>query len=495
MKIKFYTFILVSIIWSFNSNLFSQNSAFNINQKLGRGVNLGNIFEGSFEGEWGITLNEKYFEIINEAGFNSVRIPIRWSSHADSLAPYAIDSVFMARIKWAINTALKNNLMAIINIHHYYDLFEKPEENKPRLLGIWNQISKEFKDYSDSLLFELCNEPNTNLTPSLWNAYAKEILDTVRVLNPKRTCIIGTAEWGGIGALPLLKLPGDTSIILTIHYYNPFQFTHQGADWVDGADAWLGSTWDSTISQQNAIINDLEKIKQYSDTANVPVFIGEFGSYSKADMDSRARWTAFCARKFEEYGFSWSYWEFASGFGFFDPGALVWRVELVKALTEMYPDSYLPLTGDTILLSDFSFGANWSLGLQGGALANIDNENEMYHITITNGGTANWHIQMIQNQIPIIYKTTYKVSFDAYSPDNLTINPYIGRNGDPWDSYSGANSISLTPSLQNYSFTFTKQEMTDLTARMAIDMGNQTGEVYFDNIIIEKIAKTNPVTS
>lgn len=493
MKIKLFIFLQITGFYLFS--LQAQNKAFEINQKLGRGINLGNALE-SPKGTYGLYLHEKYFNLIAEIGFNSVRIPARWSDYALEEPPYTIDTAFINKVQWAVDQALSNSLMAVVNIHHYLELFELPAIHKNRLLGIWKQIAIHFKDYPDSLLFELCNEPNTNFTPQLWNAYAKEILDTVRNINPNRTIVIGTAEWGGIGALDKLVLPNDTNIILTVHYYNPFDFTHQGASWVDGSDAWLGITWDSTETQMNNIINDLNIILSYVDTANVPVYMGEFGAYSTAEMDSRAKWTAFCARKFEEFGFSWSYWEFGAGFGIFDPGSTSWRIELVKALVETTPTEYLPLTGDTILISNFEFGpGNWGINLNGTAAVNIIPENEMYHIEITDGSDQNWHVQMSKYQLPIIYKTTYKVIFDAYSPEKLTISPYVGRNAEPWNSYSGFNTITLSDTFTNYSFIFTMNDITDIATRLSIDMGLQTGNIYFDNFLVEIIEKTNPITS
>ena len=60
--------------------------------------------------------------------------------------------------------------------------------------------------------------------------------------------------------------------------------------------------------------------------------MGEFGAYSKAPQDSRVRWTSFVAREAELHGFAWSYWEFGSGFGAYDPNAKAWREDLLKAL-------------------------------------------------------------------------------------------------------------------------------------------------------------------
>ena len=49
--------------------------AFKQNARLGRGVNLGNALEAPREGEWGVTLQEAYFDLIQQAGFTSVRVP------------------------------------------------------------------------------------------------------------------------------------------------------------------------------------------------------------------------------------------------------------------------------------------------------------------------------------------------------------------------------------------------------------------------------------
>src|SRR4051812_1424479 len=78
------------------------HDASEINRKIGRGINLGNALEAPKEGEWGLTLEEGYFEAIKKAGFDSVRIPIRWSAHAKAESPYTIDPRFFERIDWAV---------------------------------------------------------------------------------------------------------------------------------------------------------------------------------------------------------------------------------------------------------------------------------------------------------------------------------------------------------------------------------------------------------
>jgi endoglucanase len=97
--------------------------AFRINRALGRGVNLGNMLEAPREGAWGLTLKPEYFQIIKEAGFDSVRIPIRWSAHAQDQAPFAINEEFFQRMDGAIDQALAQKLVVVINVHHYEEIF------------------------------------------------------------------------------------------------------------------------------------------------------------------------------------------------------------------------------------------------------------------------------------------------------------------------------------------------------------------------------------
>ena len=159
-----------------------------------------------------------------------------------------------------------------------------------------------------------------------------ELVEIIRKNNPDRPIIIGTANWGGLSALSDLKLPDDDKLILTMHYYEPFEFTHQGAEWVDGSGDWMGTTWRNRASQVQNIVSDFITIDQWAKKNNVPVFIGEFGAYGKADSTSRHLWTERVREEAEARNFSWSYWEFCSGFGAYNAQIGEWRKFLLTAL-------------------------------------------------------------------------------------------------------------------------------------------------------------------
>jgi endoglucanase len=343
LKIYFYPLFLLFVAGFMALNIhcsYSQSTdlskAEKQNDRLGRGINLGNALEAPSLGEWGVELKEEYFKWIAEKGFHSVRIPIRWNAHAEKEKPYQINESFFRKVDWAIEQSLKNGLYVVINFHHYEPLYEDPQGEKERFLELWKQVCKRYQGYPDSLIFEILNEPHGNLTAEKWNPLLKEAYQLIRGRHPERTLIVAPAEYGGVGGLNKLELPADDdNMILTVHYYHPFHFTHQGAGWVDGSDEWMGTEWNNTVEERKNVQEDLEAVTNYSEEYDIPVYMGEFGAYSKAHMESRIRWTNYVARLFEEKGFSWAYWEFCSGFGIYNPDSKTWNDGLVDALLHM----------------------------------------------------------------------------------------------------------------------------------------------------------------
>jgi endoglucanase len=300
---------------------------------LGHGVNLGNMLEAPREGAWGVTMQEDYFPIIRQAGFTVVRVPIRWAAHVSPAPDYTIDPAFLARVDWVVAQAKKNGLTAILDYHNDDELMHDPETFGGRFVAIWKQIAEHYKDEPPSILFELLNEPNGKLDAPHWNDLLAKALAVVRASNPDRTVIVGPVWWNSTGSLPKLVLPeNDRNLLVTIHFYDPMTFTHQGASWVQGSDKWLGNTWEGTDPEKAAVTAVFDRAAAWGGANGRPIFLGEFGAFSKGDMESRARWTAFVARTAESHGFGWAYWEFCSGFGAYDPVAKEWRQPLLEAL-------------------------------------------------------------------------------------------------------------------------------------------------------------------
>jgi endoglucanase len=237
-----------------------------------------------------------------------------------------------------LDQAEANKLNVVLNCHQYDELDKEPGKHLSRLVGLWEQIAARYKDRSATVVFELLNEPHDKLVDDTWNAAIPPLLKAVRATNPTRPVVVGPPFWNGIWALPKLKLPDDPNLILTVHYYDPFKFTHQGAPW-GGEDVrnLSGVAWAGSEAELKAIRSSFDQAAALAKKNNRPVYLGEFGAYEKADMASRAKWTAAVTRVAEERGFSWAYWEFAAGFGAYDKTAKKWHEPLLKSLIPPSP--------------------------------------------------------------------------------------------------------------------------------------------------------------
>jgi endoglucanase len=307
------------------------------NRALGAGVNLGNALEAPSEGEWGVKLEDQDFKLVAQAGFRHVRIPVRWSEHALAQPPYTIDEAFAARVKWAVDSALAAGLRAIFNVHHYEEMAQEPDQHKQRLIAIWSQLAEKYQGYPDSLYFELFNEPNKNLTADKNNRLIAELLTAIRPTNPRRAVVVGSVQYNSFRGLPYLELPAhDQNLIVTFHYYDPFDFTHQGAPWVDRQHQ-LGIDWPGKVGVQANIGNDFNRAVEWANQHNRPLYLGEFGAYKAAQMDARVRWTTAVVEEAVLRGLPYAYWELRSGFGLYDYDRKDWRRPLLNAVLPPAP--------------------------------------------------------------------------------------------------------------------------------------------------------------
>ncbi|MEN6575235.1 MAG: glycoside hydrolase family 5 protein [Phycisphaerales bacterium] len=291
--------------------------AFAQNRKLGRGVNIIG-YDPLWKSRDEARFKAAYFRMIKDAGFNHVRINLHPFRRMDQSDDYVLPASWWETLDWATTNALQNGLMVILDLHEFGAMGTDPEANKAKFLAFWRQVSERFRDAPDTVLFEILNEPSRKLTPEMWHQYFGEALAVIRKTNPTRTVIIGPAGYNSIGQLGELRLPEeDRNIILTVHYYSPMEFTHQGASWSEHRDK-IGVEWKGTDAEKAAIDADFARAQTWAKEHNRPVFLGEFGVYDKAPMESRVRYLAFLVETMQKLGWSWAYWQFDSDFVLYD---------------------------------------------------------------------------------------------------------------------------------------------------------------------------------
>jgi len=331
-----------------------------------RGINIANALEAPHEGDWGVVIEDWFFQEIKSRGFDCVRIPLGWAFHIIDEADAVIDPVFFNRVEHVINQAILNDLKVIISFHSFEEFYTNPVENEQEFGRIWERItSRFFALYPDKLFFELLNEPHDNLTVPLWNRIQLETIEKIRRLDEERWIILTGADWGKSNSLAGIDLPKNRyKLLATFHMYEPYLFTHQGVPWLGDAYSTIGVSWPGPPSEylepSEKSLNYPETVKwfndynlypyefnpagplpiknamnmamQWSKTSTIPIFMGEFGTYKFIDDDSRVNWTAFVNNVSEEMGIGWLYWDFSGNFGIFDEQTHTWNHRLLDAL-------------------------------------------------------------------------------------------------------------------------------------------------------------------
>lgn len=296
-----------------------------------RCINLGNGMEAESEGAWGYTIRHEDFRRIKHAGFDTVRIPVRWDLRTAKRAPYRVDPSYMARVKQVVDQALGEGLGVILDVHHYDDLYAHTRRELPRFLAIWEQISLTFRGAPGQLYFEPINEPFPYGSNAEINRVYRAVIPLIRKYHPNRSIILGGNNWNSVDALFEIDWPRDPNIVATFHDYVPHEFTHQGNSW-EGSPPPLGRRWGSK-SDIAAMRQDYDKARQFSKQTGLSVFVGEYGVINTVPTAQRAEWMATRRQMIEEAGFSGCVYSFAGSFNIYDIERETWIQPITRAVT------------------------------------------------------------------------------------------------------------------------------------------------------------------
>lgn len=325
--------------------------AIRMNTLLGKGINFGNSWDAGrsnadvntvydyLDDYWSNPIQDEWFTVVKTAGFNSIRLPVRWNQTAENVAPYTLQAARVAGVKEDIRIANSLGMPVIINVHHYLELYADPTGQEAKFFGIWRQIAEEFKDFSnDSLVFEILNE-SRDASDDYLNVFIDSVYHIIRATNPDRTIMVNPGNWGKFEEMEKLVLPSDGNMIISGHYYDPFGFTHQGHD---GREC--GILWDST--NQTALTTMVSDFKSYIALAkklfpgingtHIPLNVGEFGVSSlcsEVPDANRGSYLKNILEVAEGLGFSWHYWAFTgANFDAYNKAANAWYPEILEAL-------------------------------------------------------------------------------------------------------------------------------------------------------------------
>jgi endoglucanase len=314
--------------------------------RLKRGVNLGNQWDTE-PGQWSIRHEPGDIDRIAREGFDHIRVPVAWHFHLDD---GTIRPALLAGLEPILRHALKLGLTVVLDWHSFEALCHDPERHRAQFLAGWESVARHFKDWPPQLYLELFNEPNGALDGATLTEIHAAAIHRIRTIDSKRILVVNPPQWAAIGGLDRLFLPeNDQRIIVSVHSYEPFEFTHQQASWVKlgdlrdvtypgppprplavpdslrehpGLAGWLDA-YNTRPPAENpcgpaAIEARLDEALAWSRRFGRPIHIGEFGVYQKAPATSRARYLRDFRRAAEARRLPWAMWDWKAGFGYWD---------------------------------------------------------------------------------------------------------------------------------------------------------------------------------
>lgn len=325
-------------------------TAFARARHLKRGINASEWFAQS-PSDYSAARTNRYTDagdiaLMAKLGFDHVRLSIdpvpleQYPRGADGL-----NAEFVGRLDRAVDTMLADGLAVQIDLHpedSYKQQLRAGDYSVDELTMLWRNLAAHYANRDpERVFFEILNEPAVN-DAYRWAGIQAHVAAAIRQVAPRNTIIATGANYSDIANLLAMQPLADGNVIYNFHFYDPHQFTHQGAAW---GQTWWSYThnipYPATESSMRALLNqvpeaayrfqlenywldhwDAHRIRLLIDEAaawgqqyHVPLICNEFGVYRNySDPVSRATWIHDVRTAFEADGIGWAMWDYRGGF-------------------------------------------------------------------------------------------------------------------------------------------------------------------------------------
>lgn len=314
-----------------------------------RGINLSHWFAQSRE------YSEKHLrehttardiELIKSLGFDHVRFTVEPAPLFEETRPSELKQDYLKHLDAALDMLLGSGLAVVFDLHPS-DEFKLRMRTDDRFVAsfaeFWRSLARHLSARDpERLLLEIVNEPMVE-DPYRWMGIQTRLAAAIREGAPRHTIVATGPRWSSVEQLLLIEPLADRNVVYAFHFYEPHNFTHQGATW--GADVWpylKGVPYPGSpdavaplvaaAERENvrAVLKDygaqrwdaarvereIAQAAEWARSRGVPLTCNEFGVYrAYTPASDRLRWLADVRASLERHGIGWAMWDYAGGFG------------------------------------------------------------------------------------------------------------------------------------------------------------------------------------
>jgi len=276
--------------------------------------------------------SEVDFERVASWGMNVIRFYLNYATLEDDAAPFTYQATGWEWLDQNVTWAKNHDVYLILNMHVPQGGFQPgPDgnalwdvpQNQERLLALWRAIAERYKDEPIIAGYDLLNEPDVSSSAAQWQELAQRLVTGIREVDPNHLLVVERTNavnqvynWDGNMNWFLVD---DPNVLYTFHFYGPFLFTHQYADWLGLGDG--GPYPDSgrmertdrskqTFSRGREYLEAaLQEYAGFGERNDVPIYLGEFGAirYAFEGGKNGSGWVRDVVAISKEKGFHYSY--------------------------------------------------------------------------------------------------------------------------------------------------------------------------------------------
>jgi hypothetical protein len=327
-------------------------------------------------GAWTAQISQSELIALKNAGFDFIRLPIDpgpFLAMPDASRPAALAPVFNF-----LSVAMSTGFRVLIELRPTSGTWStsailQSSQNFALYQQFVTELAAQLGTVSaDKLALELMNEPQQSCatgTSTDWLALQPQLYAAARAVAPRLRIMVTGDCLSTVDGLSSLNVRpfSDPYLYAMVHFYDPFDFTHQGAQWSAQArfvagllypvsvsdqpwaesatQAWItslgvtGNYFTLAMSQAQTQLNyyfanpytlptigkRLDIAASWADSMGIPrshVLLGEFGVYtggslgtSPAALGARAAWLHDVSHVAQARGFGWAVWGYHGSFG------------------------------------------------------------------------------------------------------------------------------------------------------------------------------------